>query len=83
MHALDPNNPASIVAPSTVLYDGVPAAAPGYCSHVLVNAASMQCGIAYTRMLSAADAHVRRCPPAGALRRRRVGGTVAGADGER
>ncbi len=45
---IDPSNPATLMAPATVLYDGVIASAPGYCTYVLVNAMNMQCSIAYT-----------------------------------
>jgi hypothetical protein len=39
-------NPATLVAPATVLYDGVIVAAPAFCTYVLVNAVNMQCSIA-------------------------------------
>jgi len=45
---IDPSNPATLVAPATVLYDGVIAGAPGFCTYALVNAMNMQCNIAYT-----------------------------------
>jgi len=45
---IDPTDPATLVAPATVLYDGVTAGAPGFCTYALVNAANMQCSISYT-----------------------------------
>ncbi|MFZ1929076.1 MAG: hypothetical protein WAU50_08075 [Candidatus Sulfotelmatobacter sp.] len=45
---IDPSNPATLMAPATVLYDGVISGAPGFCSYALVNATNMQCSIAYT-----------------------------------
>ncbi len=45
---IDPSNPATLMAPATVLYDGVIASAPGFCTYALVNAMNMQCSIAYT-----------------------------------
>ena len=45
---IDPSNPATLVAPATVLYDGVIASAPGFCTYALVDAMNMQCSIAYT-----------------------------------
>jgi hypothetical protein len=45
---IDPSNPATLMAPATVLYDGVVASAPGFCTYALVNAMNMQCSIAYT-----------------------------------
>ena len=63
VHDIDPANPGSQVAPSTVLYDGVISNAPGYCTWALVNAANMQCTIAFTRMIAAADTEVRTALP--------------------
>jgi hypothetical protein len=45
---IDPSNPASLVAPATILYDGVIANAPGFCTYALVDAVNMQCSVAYT-----------------------------------
>ena len=50
---IDPSNPATLVAPATVLFDGVITNAPGFCTYALVNATNMQCSIAYTY----ADSH--------------------------
>jgi hypothetical protein len=73
VHDVDPTNPATAVAPSTVLYDSVIAGAPGFCSYVLVNAASLNCSIAFTRILQAVDAEVRSALPNGSYRTRLVG----------
>src|SRR5258708_4541728 len=48
VHDIDPANPATMVAPATVLYDGIVQGAPGFCTYALVNAMSMHCNIAYT-----------------------------------
>lgn len=56
---IDPANSASEVAPATVLYDGQIANAPSFCNYVLVNAADLQCAIAFTRLIRAIDAQVR------------------------
>ena len=45
---IDPSNPATLVAPAVVLFDGVISNAPGFCTYALVNAVSVQCSIAYT-----------------------------------
>jgi hypothetical protein len=60
---IDPANPATMVAPATVLYDGVIQNAPGFCTYALVNAASMQCSIAYTYAAHIALAEVRTALP--------------------
>ena len=60
---IDPSNPASMVAPATVLFDDVIPNAPGFCSYALVNAASMQCSIAYTYVTHNSLAQVRSALP--------------------
>jgi len=60
---IDPANPATMVAPATVLYDGVIQNAPGFCTYALVNAASMQCSIAYTYVTHIALPEVRVAVP--------------------
>lgn len=56
---IDPSNPATLVAPATVLYDDVIVNAQGYCTYALVNAAKMQCSIAYTYAGHVSAAEVR------------------------
>ena len=60
---IDPSNPATMVAPATVLFDGVITNAPGFCTYALVNATSMQCSIAYTYATHIALAEVRTALP--------------------
>jgi hypothetical protein len=60
---IDPANPMTMVVPATVLYDGVIANAPGYCTYALVNAASMQCSVAYTYVTNISLAEVRMALP--------------------
>jgi hypothetical protein len=45
---IEPSAPATMVAAATILFDDVVTNAPEFCSYALVNAASMQCNIAYT-----------------------------------
>jgi hypothetical protein len=42
-----------------VLYDGVVQASSDFCTYALVNAASVQCSIAFTQLIQAVDAEVR------------------------
>jgi len=60
---IDPTNPATMVAPATVLYDGVIANTAGFCEYALVNATSMQCSIAYTYATHISLAEVRTALP--------------------
>jgi len=45
---INPPDPATMVAPATVLYDGLLSNAPGFCTYTLVNAINMRCSVAYT-----------------------------------
>jgi len=80
VHDLDPNNPPSLVAPSTVLFDAVLPAAPEFCRYALVNAAALHCSIAFTRLLRPAEAQVRSCMVGGSWRSRLVGALSEGAE---
>jgi len=52
-----------MVAPATVLFDDVILNASGFCTYALVNAASMQCSIAYTYVTHISLAEVRTALP--------------------
>jgi hypothetical protein len=56
---IDPTNLATLVAPATVLYDGVIASAPGFCTYALVNTTNMQCSLSYTYAARISLAEVR------------------------
>jgi hypothetical protein len=60
---IDPSNPATLVAPATVLFDDLISNAPGFCAYALVNATSMQCSVAYTYATHIALAEVRTALP--------------------
>jgi len=60
---IDPSNPATLVAPATVLYDDVIESAPGFCTYALVDAVNMQCSIAYTYVAHISLAEVRTAVP--------------------
>ncbi|HWF91790.1 MAG TPA: hypothetical protein VN684_05870, partial [Terriglobales bacterium] len=79
-HEIDPANPASLIAASTVLYDGVLTNAPEFATYVLVNAVSMNCDIAFTRMVQAPGTQVRSALPGQPFRTRLVGAQSDGAE---
>ena len=79
-HDIDPTNPASLVAPSTVLYDAILSAAPGFCTHALVNASMLYCSITFTRLMQAVDTEVRSALPGQSYRTRLVGSLADGAE---
>ena len=80
VHEIDPENPPTQVAPSTVLYDGVISGAPDFCTYALVNAANLQCAIAFTRFVEAPDTEVRSALPDQQYRTRLVGALSDGAE---
>ena len=80
VHDIDPASPGSLATASTILYDGVIPAAPGFCVYAPVNAGNIFATISFTRMLRAVDAEVRSTPPAGSARTRLVGTVADGAE---
>src|SRR5208282_2482024 len=56
---IDPTNPATQIAPATVLFDNVITNAPGFCTYALINAGSIQCSLAFTFIWLPVDALVR------------------------
>jgi hypothetical protein len=79
---IDPTNPATLVAPATVLYDDVIESAPGFCTYALVDAASMQCSIAYTYVAHISLAEVRTALPSANYVTELVGALSDGAECE-
>jgi hypothetical protein len=80
LHDIDPANPATQVAPATVLYDGVIPSAPDFCTYALVNAANLQCSITFTRLIQAVDAEVRSALPGQSYVTQLVGPLSEGAE---
>jgi hypothetical protein len=77
---IDPANPATLVAPATVLFDGVIGGAPDFCTYALVSAVNMQCDVSFTEMQQAPDTEVRSALPGESYRTRLVGGISQGAE---
>ncbi len=80
VHDIDLANPASQVAPATVLYDDVITNAVGFCTYALINAAAMQCSITFTDLYLTIDAMVRSTAPQQNTRTRRTGSLREGAE---
>jgi hypothetical protein len=80
LHDIDPNTPASQIAPSTVLYDGVMAAGPQTCTYALLNASRMYADIAFTRLTRTVNAEVRTACPGDPFRTRLAGSLANGAE---
>jgi hypothetical protein len=79
---IDPSTPAATVAAATVLYDGVVSNAPGFCTYALVNAANMQCSVAYTYVTHISLAEVRTALPGSGYETQAVGALSDGAECE-
>ena len=60
---IDPSNPATQIAAATVLYDGIIANAPAFCTYALINAGNIQVSVAFTYIWLPADALVRSTLP--------------------
>lgn len=80
VHDIDPANPATMVARSNVLYDGVITGAPAFCSYALVNSPGLHCVVAFTRIVQAIDVVVRTALPGQPYRTRLVGPVLAGGE---
>jgi len=80
VHDIDPMDPATVVGPSTVLYDAILPGAAGFCSLALVNATKLYCAITFTRLMQAVDAEVRSAVPGQPYRTRLVGSLADGAE---
>jgi len=76
---IDPNNPATLVAPATVLFDDVIENAPGFCAYALVDAVNMECSIAYTYVSHISLALVRTALPSATYVTQLVGTLSNGA----
>lgn len=80
VHDIDPANPGTQAAASTILYDALLTGAPGYCAYAPVNAASMQATLSFTRLLRAFEAEVRSTIPGQSPRTRLLGSLAEGAE---
>ncbi len=79
VHDIDPANPATLVAASTVLFDDLVMNAPGFCSYALVSARDMHCSVAFTRILRGVNAEVRTALPGQSYRTQLAGSLSDGA----
>jgi len=80
VHTTDPANAATLIAASTVLYDGLLENVSGFCTYGLVNALNLNCIIPFTRMFQPVDAEVRSALPGQGYRTRLVGSQTEGAE---
>ena len=79
VHDVDPNNPGTLAAPATVLFDAV-LAAPAFATYALINGASLFASLSFTRLEHMVDTEVRSMIPGGAFRTRLAGALVDGGE---
>lgn len=60
---INPTNPATHIAPATVLFDDIIPDAPGFCTYALINSGTIQCSLAFTYIWLPVDALVRGTLP--------------------
>jgi hypothetical protein len=80
VHDIDPADPATIIAPANILYDGVISSAPAFCTYALVNSPGLYCAIAFTRLIEAVDVEVRTSLPGQPYVSRLVGPLSSGSE---
>lgn len=80
VHDVDPANPATMAAPSTVLYDGVLTNIPGWCNYLLVNGAALYCTSSFTWARTNGGTVVRSAPPGQGFSTRLQGALANGGE---
>lgn len=80
VHDVDPNNPGTLAAVATVLYDDVLPTTPSFATYALINETSFFAGISYTCLQHIVDAEVRSMIPGGQFRTRLAGAFADGGE---
>src|SRR5271166_3817442 len=80
VHDIDPNNPGTLAAPATVLFDDVLATPPGFAIYALINCTNLQASLSFTRLQHIVDAEVRSMIPGQSFRTRLAGALVDGGE---
>jgi hypothetical protein len=80
VHDVDPNNPATLGAVATVLFDGVLAAPPAFATYALINSSNLHLALSFTQLQRVPDAEVRSQIPGGSFRTRLAGALADGGE---
>jgi hypothetical protein len=80
VHDVDPNNPGTLAAPATVLYDDVLPTPPGFATYALANGLSLYVSVSFTRLQHVVDTEVRSLIPGGQFRTRLTGNLADGGE---
>ncbi len=80
VHDVDPNNPGTLAAPATVLYDDVQWATPSFATYAVVDGGGAHFDLSFTRVTETAAAEVRSMKPGAAFRTRLTGALADGGE---
>ncbi len=80
VHDVDPNNPGTLGAPGTVLYDDVQWGTPSFAAYAVVDGSNAHFDLSFTRVTQTAAAEVRSMKPGGSFRTRLAGALADGGE---
>lgn len=80
VHDVDPNNPGTIAAAATVLYDDVLWTTPPFGTYAVASGSDLHCSISFTRMQQVVGSEVRSMVPNQAARTRLTGALAEGGE---
>jgi hypothetical protein len=80
VHDVDPNNPGTIGAPATVLFDDVLYKAPAFASYAVADGGSLHCDLSFTRVTQLPEVEVRSMVPGQSFRTRLTGAFADGGE---
>ncbi len=80
VHDVDPNNPATLAAPATALYDDVQGSTPSFGVYAVVDGSSACFDLSFTRVTLTAAAEIRSMKTGGSFRTRLGGGLADGGE---
>jgi hypothetical protein len=80
VHDVDPNNPGTLAAPATVLYDDVQWSTPPFATYAVVDGGGLHIDLSFTRVTLMAAAEVRSMPPDSSFRTRLTGALADGGE---
>jgi hypothetical protein len=80
VHDIDPNNPGTIAAPATVLFDDVLGSTPSFASYAVVDGPTLRFDLSFTRATLMPAAEIRSMIPNQSFRTRLAGALAEGGE---
>ncbi len=80
VHDVDPNNPGTLAAPASVLYDNVLGITPSFSTYAVADGTSLCFNLYFTRVTNMAAAEVRSMIPGQSFRTRLAGALADGGE---